>query len=134
MPVLVSAEVPGQTAQGYDAIREHLAVALRQAPGFVLHTSHAIDGGWRVIEIWETKQEANQFFAQHVHPNLPPGIKPDARSRSCTASCGSEASGGMEEDAASNRRISSGCRRALGGGAGVRSRPARPPRPALAGA
>ena len=76
MPVLVSAEVPGQTAQGYDAIREHLAMALRQAPGFVLHTSHAIDGGWRVIEIWETKQEANQFFAQHVHPNLPPGIKP----------------------------------------------------------
>ena len=76
MPVLVSAEVPGQTAQGYDAIREHLAVALRQAPGFVLHTSHAIDGGWRVIEIWETVQEANQFFAHHVHPNLPPGIKP----------------------------------------------------------
>jgi hypothetical protein len=76
MPVLVTADVPGQTAQGYDAIREHLSAALRQAPGFVLHTSHEIDGGWRVIEIWETKHDANQFFAQHVHPNLSPGLKP----------------------------------------------------------
>jgi hypothetical protein len=76
MPVMVTADVPGQTAAGYDAVLSHLSVLMKQAPGFILHVSQAIDGGWRVIEIWETKQDANQFFAQHVHPNLPPGIKP----------------------------------------------------------
>ena len=57
-------------------MRAHLMALLQQAPGFILHTSHAVDGGWRVIEIWASKQDANQFFAQHVHPNLPPGIRP----------------------------------------------------------
>jgi hypothetical protein len=35
-----------------------------------------MEGGWRVIELWETKEAANQFFAKHVAPNLPPGIRP----------------------------------------------------------
>ena len=76
MPVMVTAEVPGQTAEGYDGMLRHLAEVLKRTPGFVLHTSQASDGGWRVIEIWESKQAANQFFAEHVHPNLPPGIRP----------------------------------------------------------
>ena len=76
MAVQVTADVPGQTAEGYDAIRGFLEQALKSAPGFILHTSHAVDGGWRVIEIWESANDANQFFAKHVHPNLPPGIKP----------------------------------------------------------
>ena len=76
MPVMVIAEVPGQTPEGYDGMRAHLTVLLQQAPGFILHTSHATDDGWRVIEIWDSKHDANQFFAQYVHPNLPPGIRP----------------------------------------------------------
>jgi hypothetical protein len=76
MPVMVTAEVPGQTAEGYDGMLTHLTAVLKQAPGFILHASEAVEGGWRVIEIWESKHDANQFFAQHVHPNLPPGIRP----------------------------------------------------------
>jgi hypothetical protein len=76
VPVVVTAEVPGQTAEGYDGIRTHLTALLQQAPGLILHTAHAVEGGWRVIEIWESTHDANQFFAQYVHPNLPPGIRP----------------------------------------------------------
>jgi hypothetical protein len=28
------------------------------------------------MELWETSEDATQFFATVVHPNLPPGIKP----------------------------------------------------------
>jgi hypothetical protein len=76
MAVLVTAEVDGQTKQGYDGMLGLLAGGLKQAPGFVLHTAHPIEGGWRVIEVWESKNDANQFFAKFVHPNLPPGIRP----------------------------------------------------------
>lgn len=76
MAVLVTAEVVGQTELGYDAMNRSLADSLRQAPGFILHTAHEVEGGWRVIEIWRSKDEANQFFAKHVHPHLPPGIRP----------------------------------------------------------
>ena len=76
MAVLVIAEVEGQTRQGYDGMLSMLADGLRQSPGFVLHTAHPVEGGWRIIEVWESKESANQFFAKYIHPNLPPGIKP----------------------------------------------------------
>ncbi len=76
MAVLVTAEVAGQNRQGYDGMLGALAGYLRAAPGFVLHTAHAVEGGWRVIEVWETKEAADQFFAKYVAPNLPPGIRP----------------------------------------------------------
>ena len=76
MAVLMTAEVAGQTEQGYDGMRTHLDALLESAPGFVLHTAHPVEGGWRVLEIWETKEDADRFFAQHVAPNLPPGIRP----------------------------------------------------------
>jgi hypothetical protein len=55
MPVLVTADVLGQTAQGYDGMLNHLSAALNRAPGFVLHTVSSDRGGWRVLEIWESK-------------------------------------------------------------------------------
>jgi hypothetical protein len=76
MAVLVTAEVAGQTQQGYDGMLQFLAGSIKAAPGFVLHSAHPVDGGWRILEVWETKEAANQFFAKHVAPNLPPGIRP----------------------------------------------------------
>ena len=76
MAVLVTAEVAGQTTEGYDGMLGMLEGGLRAAPGFVLHSGHPIDGGWRILEVWRSKEEANAFFAKYVHPNLPPGIKP----------------------------------------------------------
>jgi hypothetical protein len=76
MAVIVTAEVSGQTEQGYDGMLSGLANLITQAPGFILHVAHPIEGGWRIIEMWETPQDASQFFAKYVHPNLPPDIKP----------------------------------------------------------
>lgn len=76
MAVLVIADVPGQTQQGYDSMLAVLAPMLRNAPGFVLHGAHPVQGGWRVVEVWESREQANTFYAKVVAPNLPPGIRP----------------------------------------------------------
>ncbi|MBT2303699.1 hypothetical protein J7E70_24955 [Variovorax paradoxus] len=76
MTVLVTAEVQGQTRQGYEGMFSALSDGLKQAPGFVLHTAHPIEGGWRIIEVWQSKAEADHFFAKQVAPHLPPGIHP----------------------------------------------------------
>ena len=76
MAMLVTVEVKGQTEPGYDGMRSALSAPLRQAKGFILHTAHPVEGGWRVLEVWETKDDANRFFAEFVAPNLPPGIHP----------------------------------------------------------
>lgn len=76
MAVMVIAEVQGQTEPGYDGMLELLAGRLRQAEGFVLHTAHPVEGGWRITEVWQSKDAANRFFAKNVAPNLPPGVHP----------------------------------------------------------
>ena len=75
MAVLVTADVQGQTREGYDGMLMALGDAVRAAPGFIAHFAAETDTGWRVMELWETQDEANRFFAKFVHPNLPEGVK-----------------------------------------------------------
>lgn len=76
MAVLVFAEVPGQTQEGFDGILAALGDMLKQAPGFVLVTGFPVEESWRTLEVWESAQDATEFYAKYVHPNLPPGLKP----------------------------------------------------------
>jgi hypothetical protein len=76
MAVLVTAEVPGQTQEKYEHMLAVLGPALRQAKGFIAHGAGPVGDGWRSFEIWETQDDATQFFAEYIHPNLPEGIKP----------------------------------------------------------
>ena len=77
MAVLITADVPGQTQEKYDQMLKVLGPILREAKGFIAHgAGPAGDDRWRSFEVWETQEDATQFFAKYIHPNLPPGIKP----------------------------------------------------------
>jgi hypothetical protein len=77
MAVIVIAEVPGQTQEGFDGlISMGLGEALKQAPGFILVTGFPSNGTWQTVEVWETAKDAAHFFAKFVQPNLPAGLKP----------------------------------------------------------
>lgn len=79
MPITIYADVPGQTEEGYEQTIQALGDALRDAPGFIMHFGHPIDGGWRVVEVWESSEAAGDWFAKYVRPNLPAEIKPQRR-------------------------------------------------------
>jgi quinol monooxygenase YgiN len=76
MAVIMTSEIAGQTLQGYDGLFKAVSPALRAAEGFLVHASHPIDGGWRVVEIWESREHAARFFASTIAPQLPDGIHP----------------------------------------------------------
>jgi hypothetical protein len=76
MPVMMISEVGEQSAQGYDGMLALVGDALRQAPGFILHMSHPADAGWRIVEVWNSREDATRFFATHIAPHLPDGIRP----------------------------------------------------------
>lgn len=76
MAVLMTSDTAGQTRDGYDNLFQKVAPALQQAEGFVMHMSHPLDGGWRVIEIWQSREDAARFFASTIAPHLPEGIRP----------------------------------------------------------
>jgi len=76
MAVLVTANVDGQTQEGWDQIFGMLGPVIRQAKGFIAVGGGHSNDGWRAFEIWESAQDATDFFAKHVQPNLPPTVKP----------------------------------------------------------
>ncbi len=76
MPILLTTKIKGQTAEGYDQVSVFLHEIIRKSPGFILHCAYSSEEGWGIIEVWNSKAEADQFFAKYVVPNLPKGIIP----------------------------------------------------------
>lgn len=50
---------------------------LREAKGFICHAGGPDPaGGWRVVEIWESEEDGQNWFDHNIEPNLPPGVMP----------------------------------------------------------
>ena len=76
MDVLITADVPGQTEEGIARMMTVLEPLLRKTKGFIAVGHGASADGMRCFEVWESKEAATKFFAEFIHPNLPPGITP----------------------------------------------------------
>lgn len=76
MAILVIAHVEGVDEEMHTGMLKALDGPVRSAPGFIGHLAGPNGDAFRVLEIWETKEQAARFFADFVHPNLPPGVRP----------------------------------------------------------
>jgi prepilin-type processing-associated H-X9-DG protein len=73
MAVIMTAEVAGADASFMDGMRAAGVLdAMASAPGFVSHVSGASATGYRVIEVWDSRDAHRAWFDGHVAPNLPP--------------------------------------------------------------
>jgi hypothetical protein len=60
---------PTGSREVYEKVREHLG--LERPAGGILHLAGpSPSGGWRVIEIWESQEEANRFIKERFGPAL----------------------------------------------------------------
>ncbi len=62
--------------EAYAGMVAQLSEEIRSAPGFILHAGGPGHGGWSVIEVWESQEDADRWFNDTVKPNLPPGVDP----------------------------------------------------------
>ena len=76
MAILITTKVKGQTAEGYDQISAFLHELVKNAPGFILHSAYQGEEDWTVMEVWDSRENADRFFSEAVAPNLPKGIVP----------------------------------------------------------
>jgi quinol monooxygenase YgiN len=76
MAVIMTADVPGMDQQTYEGMMRQFQPAIVAANGFIVHTGHAIDGGWRVTEVWESRAAFDSWFDGTVKPSMPPGMEP----------------------------------------------------------
>ena len=59
-------EVPGFTQENYEAVLA--AVGDEPPEGSYFHISGPIEGGWRVIEVWESEQAQSAFQRERLDP------------------------------------------------------------------
>jgi len=73
MSVLMISDMPGTTRADYDHLVAVLGQTLAASPGFVTHGAGPVDGGFRVVEVWDSAEEHAAWFDAHVRPAPPAG-------------------------------------------------------------
>jgi hypothetical protein len=70
LPVLVVIEVPGGSSELDDALTEAWGIERSPPEGNLLRMVGPMDGGWRVVSLWETRQQFETFLSERLHLSL----------------------------------------------------------------
>lgn len=77
MAIVMMTEVPGADAEFAEGMRRAGVVeALRTMQGFRGHWSGATNTGYRVIELWDSREDYQAWYDGNIAPNLPAGMEP----------------------------------------------------------
>ena len=68
MAIAIVFEVPGAGAEEYDAVMEGLGHRGRCIPGRLYHAAGPSEEGWMVVDIWESREEFEDFLAEKLLP------------------------------------------------------------------
>lgn len=61
MAIGIRIKLPGVTQEQFDAVHAEMAKGRSSPSGLVFHASGPIDGGWGVIDFWETREDFDAF-------------------------------------------------------------------------
>ena len=70
MPVLAVIEVPGGTSELDEALIEAWHSVDNPAAGNRLRMAGPMDGGWRVVSLWDSAQQFQAFLEERLHLTL----------------------------------------------------------------
>lgn len=73
MPIGVLIEIPGCSAEQYDQVVNAIGLAPPRPilpRGLRSHVGGPTPEGWRVFDVWETREDYEQFAREHVGPAL----------------------------------------------------------------
>jgi hypothetical protein len=77
MAIVMMTELPGADTAFAEGMRQAgVVAALQGARGFRGHWSGATRSGYRVIELWDSREDCQAFADGNIAPNLPAGIQP----------------------------------------------------------
>jgi hypothetical protein len=83
MAIGIRIKLPGITQEQFDLAHDHINPDRSTPPGMIFHSSGPIDGGWGVIDFWESRADFDAFSvkilagmeAAGAQPQGPPDIK-----------------------------------------------------------
>jgi hypothetical protein len=53
---------PNVDADTYEKVNAQLAVDGDPPPGLLLHCAGETDGKWQIVDVWESEEQARQFY------------------------------------------------------------------------
>ena len=68
MAVGLRLKFAGSASEQYDAVHEHMNFEQDPPPGIIFHSAGPIDGGWGVIDVWESREAFDAFLEGRVLP------------------------------------------------------------------
>jgi hypothetical protein len=78
MAVAVLVDNPDGSQEIYEQVREQLGLQHGPAGGIFHAAGPGPNGGWRVLELWESEEEARRFAEERLFPALAAaGAPPD---------------------------------------------------------
>jgi hypothetical protein len=60
----------GTTREMYDAVGEKLGLDGNPPAGLIVHTAGEVDGGWQVVDVWESEEDAERFETERLRPAI----------------------------------------------------------------
>ncbi len=66
MTVGIRIKFPGVTQEEFDAVNAQIDPASDPPAGILFHSSGPIDGGWGVIDFWESREDFDAFQADRI--------------------------------------------------------------------
>jgi hypothetical protein len=76
MAVIMIHDLPGMNRDMIDGVKQAgVFNKMRSAPGFRGHWSGETETGYRVIELWDSREAWQAWFNGTIEPNLPPGTQ-----------------------------------------------------------
>jgi hypothetical protein len=67
VPVLVLVEVPGGSSALDEALMEAWYEAGNPPAGNRLRLAGPMDGGWRIVSLWDSRQQFHDFMRDRLH-------------------------------------------------------------------
>ena len=68
MAVPVTIQLPGMGEETYDQSTEQLVPLVKKQPGFILHSAYPSSGGYAIVEVWESDEDAKNWYNNFVRP------------------------------------------------------------------
>lgn len=69
MAIVQIHELPGMTREQYEQALRELNLA-GPPPGSHLHAGGPMEGGWRIVEVWESEDAANVFYGSEAFQQM----------------------------------------------------------------
>jgi hypothetical protein len=58
------------TAEQYEAVNDQMGVEGNPPDGLIFHAAGPIDGGWGVIDFWESRDHFDRFLESRLGPAI----------------------------------------------------------------